>query len=229
MSAGRTGGGDASARSAALSVLIVDDHVLVRAGMRRLLEDNEAIGRVGEASSGEEALQSASEADYDVVLMDIALPGMNGLEAAERLLRRKPAILIIMVTGRMERDPIRALLNAGVRGYVTKGSTQDEMTTAIRCVIRGERYLSPDIARQLAMDNLDGGADGNPFDRLTGREQEVVHMLLRGQRNRQISATLHISEKTVSTHRVRAFEKLGIGTTAELVRLAMRFGLWHDE
>jgi len=232
MSAAHIDDGQASGPSgvkAPLSVLVVDDHVLVRTGMRRLLEDNAAIGRVEEASSAEEALQLAERSEHDLVLMDITLPGMNGLEAAERLLKRQPAARIIMVTGRLERGPIRALLNAGVRGYITKGSTNEEMATAIRCVMNGERYLSPDVARQMAMDTLDGGDGRSPFERLTAREQEVVHMLLRGQRNRQISATLHISEKTVSTHRVRAFEKLEIGTTAELVRLAMRFGLWHDE
>jgi len=212
-----------------LSVLVVDDHVLVRAGMRRLLEEDAAIGRVDEASSGEEALDIAATGRHDLVLMDISLPGMNGLEAAERLLRRDSAARIVMVTGRLEAGPIRALLNAGVRGYLTKGSSSEEMSSAIRCVMNGERYLSQDIARLMAMDTLDGGKAVSPFERLTAREQEIVHMLLRGQRNRQISATLHISEKTVSTHRVRAFDKLGIGTTAELVRLAMRFGLWHDD
>lgn len=212
-----------------LHVLVVDDHALVRSGMRRLLEDNASIGRVDEASSGEEALEMALPGDHDLVLMDISLPGMNGLEAAERLLGKRPDTRIIMVTGKLEGGPVRTLLNAGVRGYITKGSDSEEMDRAIRCVMDGERYLSPDVARRIAMDTLDGNDTKNPFDRLTAREQEIVHMLLRGQRNRQISATLHISEKTVSTHRVRAFEKLEIGTAAELVRLAMRFGLWHAD
>ncbi len=212
-----------------LAVLVVDDHVLVRSGMRRLLEDNEDIGEVAEASSGEEGLKAALEADFDLVLMDITLPGMSGLEAAERLIKRKPQTRVIMVTGKSDASPVRTLLSAGINGYMTKGSSSDEMNEAISTVMAGKQYLSADVARQLAMDTIRGEDNSSPFDRLTGRELEIVRMLLRGQRNRQISDALHISEKTVSTHRVRSYEKLGIGTTAELVRLAMRHGLWSED
>ena len=215
--------------AAALDVLVVDDHALVRSGMRRLLEDNPVLGEIAEASSAEEALALVAARPFSLVLMDISLPGMSGVEAAGKLLALRPEALVIMVTGRLESGPIRRLLaTSGVRGYVTKGSEAAEMERAIGRVLAGERYLSPDVARQLAMDTIDG-ADPDPFSRLTTREHEVVVLLLRGRRNRQIGETLHISEKTVSTHRTRAFEKLDIGTTAELVRLAMRHGLWDEE
>lgn len=209
-----------------LKVLIVDDHELVRTGMLRLLEDNPQIASIAEASSGEEALSLASLQHFDIVLMDINLPGINGVEASDKLLILSPESRIIMVTGNLEAAQIRKLLNAGVRGYITKGSSAEEMGKAMSRVMEGEQYLSPDVAQQMAMDMING-SDENPFDKLTSRESEIVNLLLQGQRNRQISTNLHISEKTVSTHRTRAFEKLDIKTTAELVRLAMRFDLWN--
>ncbi len=211
-----------------LKVLIVDDHELVRAGMRRLLEENPQLGTIFEANSGEEALELAREQRFDLVLMDITLPGISGMEASDRLLHIDPDTRIIMVTGKLEGGHIRKLLNSGVRGYITKGSSSDEMDRAMRRVMAGEQYLSPDVAQQVAMDMINGD-DENPFDRLTSRESEIIHLLLRGHRNRQISTSLHISEKTVSTHRTRAFDKLHVKTTAELVRLAMRFNLWNDD
>lgn len=211
-----------------LNVLVVDDHELVRAGMRRLLEENPQIQEIFEANSGEEALQMAVTQTFDLVLMDIKLPGISGLEASEKLLALAPESRIIMVTGRLEGGHIRKLLNSGVRGYITKGSSADEMDKAMRRVMAGEQYLSPDVAQQVAMDMINGD-ENNPFDKLTVRESEIITLLLRGHRNRLISTNLHISEKTVSTHRTRAFEKLNVKTTAELVRLAIRFDLWNEE
>lgn len=209
-----------------LKVLIVDDHELVRAGMRRLLEENPHIASISEASSGEEALQLANTQAFELVLMDINLPGISGLEASDKLLLLAPDCRIIMVTGQLDGGHIRKLLNAGVRGYITKGSSAEEMDKAVQRVMSGEQYLSPDVAQQMAIDSING-SDGNPFDKLTTRESEIINLLMAGHRNRQISTNLHISEKTVSTHRTRAFEKLGVKNTAELVRLAMRFDLWN--
>jgi len=205
-----------------LKVLVVDDHELVRAGMRRLMEENPHIESITEANSGEDALQIAGKHQFDIVLMDINLPGMDGLEASDKLLMLSPECRIIMVTGNLEAGPIRKLLNSGVLGYITKGSSAEEVDKAMRQVMQGEQYLSPDVAQRLAMEMING-QDDNPFDKLTTREREIVKLLVGGYRNQQISTTLHISEKTVSTHRTRAFEKLNIKTTAELVRLSMRF------
>jgi len=209
-----------------LRVLIVDDHELVRAGMRRLLEENPHIAQITETSSGEEALQLAKVQAFELVLMDINLPGISGLEAADKLLLLSPECRIIMVTGQLDGGHIRKLLNAGVRGYITKGSSAQEMDKAVQRVMAGEQYLSPDVAQQMAIDSING-SDGNPFDKLTTRESEIINLLMDGQRNRQISDRLHISEKTVSTHRTRAFEKLGVKNATELVRLAMRFDMWN--
>jgi len=206
-------------------VLVVDDHALVRSGMRALLENNPYVEKISEAGSAEEALSQAASSNFDLVLMDISLPGMSGADAVGKLLLALPNARVIMVSGLLDGATIRRLLATGVRGYVTKGSESDEIEKAVKLVLDGERYLSPDVARQLAMDTIDGGS-GNPFEQLSTREYEVIVLLLRGNRNRQIGESLHISEKTVSTHRVRAFEKLDIATTAELVRLAMRHGLW---
>ncbi len=211
-----------------MNVLVVDDHELVRAGMRRLLEDNPAIESIHEAPSAEVALDMAADKFYDLILMDVNLPGMSGLEASEQLLTLAPKSRIIMVTGRLEPELIRKLLNAGVRGYVSKGSDAREIEKAMRIVMSGDQYLSPDVAQRFAMDALRGD-DSDPFERLTTREMEVINLLLQGQRNRQISNDLHISEKTVSTHRTRSFEKLRVKTTAELVRLAIRFDKWNDD
>jgi two-component system invasion response regulator UvrY len=210
-----------------VKVLVVDDHELVRLGMRRLLEDNPMIEFIHESSSGEIALKMAVATHYDLILMDINLPGMTGLEAAEQLLTLAPKSRVIMVTGRLEGSLIRQILNAGVRGYISKGSSANEMEKAMRKVMEGEQYLSPDVAQRFAIDAIRGD-DSNPFDRLTTRESEIINLLLQGQRNRKISTDLHISEKTVSTHRTRAFEKLRITTTTDLVRLAIRFDMWHD-
>jgi len=209
-----------------LRVLIVDDHELVRAGMRRLLEENPHIAQITETSSGEEALQLAKAQAFELVLMDINLPGISGLEAADKMLLLAPECRIIMVTAQLDGGHIRKLLNAGVRGYITKGSSAQEMDKAVQRVMAGEQYLSPDVAQQMAIDSING-SDGNPFDKLTTRETEIINLLMDGQRNRQISDSLHISEKTVSTHRTRAFEKLGVKNATELVRLAMRFDMWN--
>ena len=209
-----------------LRVLVVDDHELVRAGMRRLLEENPQVTSISEASSGEEALQLASHESFDIVLMDINLPGISGMEAANKMLMLVPECRIIMVTGHLEGGHIRKLLNAGVRGYITKGSSAEEMDKAMSRVMAGEQYLSPDVAQQMAMDMING-SDENPFEKLTSREREIVDLLQQGLPNRQISTNLFISEKTVSTHRTRAFEKLGVKNASELVRLGMRFDMWN--
>jgi len=187
------------------------------------------IGDIREASSGEMAVEMTAKEPFDLVMMDISLPGISGLEASEVILARSPEYRIIIVTGRLEGAPIRQLLNAGVRGYITKGSSADEIDKAVRCVMRGEQYLSPDVAQQVAMDVIKGDPEVDPFGRLTTREREIVDLILRGRRNREISDSLNISEKTVSTHRTRAFEKLEVTTTAELVRMAIRHDVWNDE
>lgn len=211
-----------------LDVLVVDDHELVRTGMRRLLEDHEMISSIDEASSGEVAVSKVSKRHYHLVLMDFHLPGMTGLEASERVLAADPATRIVIITGTLEGSLTRQLMDCGVRGYITKGSSAEDMDQAIRHAMRDERYLSRDVANRVAQDALNGNPD-DPFEKLTVRERQIVELLLDGKRNRRIAEKLFISEKTVSTHRTRAFEKLDVDTTAQLVRLAMRHGMWRED
>lgn len=214
--------------SPSLSVLIVDDHELVRAGMRRLLEDTDSIGNFTEAASGEIALELASRQHFDIILMDLSMPGMSGVEASLMLMRHHPRSRIIVITAAMENTYTRRLIDKGVRGYLTKDSSADEMRSAIARVMQGDIYLSPAIATRMAIEGVEESSQ-SPFDLLTDREMQIALMLLGGKRNCQIGESLFISEKTVSTHRTRAFAKLGISNTAELARLAMRYGLWNAQ
>ena len=201
--------------------MIVDDHAIVRTGLKRLVEDHSLCGDVIEANSGEQALELCQSREIQLVLLDLALPGISGLETSRRLLKRDPTMAIIILTGSNPGAGVSDLLQMGVRGYLTKGCSAAEMDQAITEVIAGRRYLSADVAQRLALAGQVADCERSPFDALTTRETEVVHQLLDGKRNHEIGKALYISDKTVSTHRARAFEKLGVNSTAELTRLAM--------
>ena len=205
-------------------VMLVDDHDLVRTGIKRLLEDHPNIEIVGEAVSGEEALQQVSVYDPDVVLMDINMPGIGGLEATRKLLQRKPKLKIIVVT--MHDDDLfpQRFLKAGALGYVTKGAKVEEILQAIRAVMANKRYLSPAIAQQIALGQV-GEEVTSPFDNLSERELQVLLMMMDGQSIGAISETLCLSPKTVSTYRTRLYAKLGVQNDIELARLALLHGV----
>ena len=205
-------------------VMLVDDHDLVRTGIKRLLEDHPNIEIVGEAVSGEEALQQVSVYDPDVVLMDINMPGIGGLEATRKLLQRKPQLKIIVVT--MHDDDLfpQRFLKAGALGYITKGAKVEEMLQAIRAVMANKRYLSPAIAQQIALGQV-GEEVTSPFDNLSERELQVLLMMMDGQSIGAISETLCLSPKTVSTYRTRLYAKLGVQNDIELARLALLHGV----
>ncbi len=207
-----------------LDLLIVDDHKLVLSGMCSLLSDNPLVNSITAAGTGEEAVALAEQKTFGAVLMDLRLPGINGVEASRQMLAHNPELPIIILAGKLENDDVRALLAAGVRGYITKGCDAQEMIQAIRTVVHGEQHMSADVAKDFAFDLLNG-TPANPFDELTPREREIADELIDGKRNRRIAEQFFISEKTVSTHRTRAFQKLGVSTTAELVRLALRHGV----
>lgn len=211
-----------------LDLLIVDDHKLVLSGMRRLLEDNPSIQSITEASSGEEAVSLAAAQEFGAVVMDLVLPGMSGTEACRQILAMKPELPIIVLAGKLENEDVRALLVAGVRGYITKGCDAEEMVQAIESVVKGDQHMSAEVAKEFAFDMLHGRSE-NPFDQLTPREREIVDELINGKRNIRIAEQFFISEKTVSTHRTRAFQKLDVSTTAELVRLALRHGITRGD
>ena len=204
---------------------MVDDHDLVRMGITRMLADIPDIRVVGEAGSGESALALARELKPDVVLMDLRMPGIGGLEATRKLLRQQPDIRVVAVTI-CDEDPFPSrLLQAGAAGYLTKGACLDEMVKAIRHVMSGQRYLSTEIAQHLALKPFDSEADRSPFDQLSEREMQIALMIVGCQKIQDISDKLFLSPKTVNTYRYRIFEKLAIHSDVELALLAVRHGV----
>ncbi|MBS9760280.1 response regulator transcription factor GacA [Pseudomonas mosselii] len=206
-----------------IRVLVVDDHDLVRTGITRMLADIDGLQVVGEADSGESALKLARELKPDVVLMDVKMPGIGGLEATRKLLRSHPDIKVVAVTV-CEEDPFPTrLLQAGAAGYLTKGAGLDEMVQAIRLAFAGHRYISPQIAQQLALKSFQ--PQGSPFDALSEREIQIALMIVGCQKVQIISDKLCLSPKTVNTYRYRIFEKLSVTSDVELTLLAVRHGM----
>nr|ABQ81805.1 GacA [Pseudomonas alkylphenolica] len=202
---------------------MVDDHDLVRTGITRMLADIDGLQVVGEADSGEASLKVARELKPDVVLMDVKMPGIGGLEATRKLLRSHPDVKVVAVTA-CEEDPFPTrLLQAGAAGYLTKGAGLDEMVQAIRLVFAGQRYISPQIAQQLALKSFQ--PQGSPFDALSEREIQIALMIVGCQKVQIISDKLCLSPKTVNTYRYRIFEKLSVTSDVELTLLAVRHGM----
>lgn len=207
-----------------IKVLVVDDHDLVRMGIVRMLADVEGLKVVGEAASGEDALKLARELTPQVILMDVKMPGIGGLEATTRLLRQDADVRVLAVTVCDEEPFPSRLLKAGAAGYLTKGAALEEMVRAIRTVAVGQRYISPEIAQQLALKNLDEEKT-TPFEALTEREMQITMMIVNCQKVQEISDRLFLSPKTVNSYRYRIFEKLNIDSDVELTLLAVRHGL----
>ena len=206
-----------------IRVFIVDDHALVRTGMRMILSAQTDIEVLGEAESGEEALPLVRRLKPDVVLCDLHLPGVSGLEVTERIVRCDYGTRVIVVSV-LEDGPLpKRLLEAGASGYVGKGGDAQELLRAVRDVARGKRYLANNIAQNLALSGI--GGDGSPFDALSPREMEVALLLTRGLRQEDIARRLSLSAKTVNTHKTRLFDKLEIRDSIALARLATQFGL----
>jgi len=211
-----------------IKVIIVDDHELVRCGIRRLLEDANDIDVIGEAESGEEAVRLSRELKPNVVLMDVKMPGIGGLEATKKLRYVDPDIKVIAVTV-YANDPFPSrFLKAGAKGYLTKNARPDEILTAIRKVNVGQRYLSPEISDQLAFKSV--AEDGeSPFDLLSERELQIMLMITRGLKVQDISGKLCLSPKTVNSYRYRLFDKLKITNDVELTHLAIQYGMLDTE
>lgn len=207
-----------------INVLLVDDHELVRTGIRRLLSDISGINVYAEAKDGESAIAAVRKKRPDVVLMDVSMPGIGGLEATRKLKQIDSSLPVIILTVHTD-DPFpTSLLKAGASGYLHKGCTVDEIVTAIKEVNSGRRYICTEIAQNLALSLLPGN-DGSPFDNLSQREMQVMFMLVQGNKVQDISEKLCLSPKTISTYRSRLFEKLAVRNDAELTRLAMRYGM----
>jgi two-component system invasion response regulator UvrY len=207
-----------------IKVLLVDDHDLVRTGIRRLLDDAEGIEVVAEAKDGEDAVAAVRKKLPDVVLMDVNMPGIGGLEATRKIAQIAPQLPVIILTVHTD-DPFpSSLLKAGASGYLHKGCKLDEIILAINEVHAGRRYICTDIAQTLALSLLPGN-DASPFDTLSQRELQVMLMVLKGHKTQEISDKLCLSPKTVSTYRHRLFDKLNVSSDTELTRLAMRYGM----
>lgn len=209
-----------------IKVLLVDDHELVRTGIRRLIEDINGLEVVGEVDRGEAAVEFANKQHVDVVLMDLNMPGIGGLEATRRLMAKDKHLKIIVVTVHDSEPFPQQLFKAGAMGYLTKGCKIDEIVHAIKEVFYGRRYVSVNIAQQLAI-NLKPEEE-NPFDKLSQREMQVMMMSMQGMKGQEISEQLNLSPKTISTYRYRLFEKLNVSNDVELTRLAMQYGLIDD-
>ncbi|WP_312601118.1 response regulator transcription factor GacA [Pseudomonas luteola] len=208
-----------------IKVLVVDDHDLVRAGIIRMLVDVDGIQVIGQADSGENGLKLVRELKPDVVLMDVKMPGIGGLEATRKLLRSHPEVKVIAVTA-CEEDPFPTrLLQAGASGYLTKGADIQEMITAIRHAFGGQRYISAQIAQQLALKSFQPQSNGSPFDLLSEREIQIALMIANCHKVQVISDKLCLSPKTVNTYRYRIYEKLSITSDVELALLAVRHGM----
>ncbi len=207
-----------------INILLVDDHELVRTGIRRILEDERGIKVVGDAENGEDAVQLCRKIEPHVVLMDMNMPGIGGIEATKKILRYCPDTKVIFLTVHTE-NPIPAkVMQIGASGYLTKGAGPGEMIKAIRQVHSGQRYLAPEIAQQMALGQLNGIED-NPFDSLSERELQIMLMITRGEKVQDISNQLNLSSKTVNSYRYRMFEKLKISGDVELTHLAIRHGM----
>ena len=207
-----------------ITVMLVDDHELVRTGIRRLLDDIDGIKVVAEAGNGEQAIRQVRNKRPDVILMDVSMPGIGGLEATRKITRSLPDMKIIAVTIHDD-DPFPArLLEAGAAGYITKGCDVGEIISAIRSVHQGKQYITPGIAQKLALSFVNN-RERSPFAELTQRETQVMLMVVKGYTNKEISEKLCLSPKTTSTYRYRLFEKLGVENVVDLTRFAIRHGL----
>lgn len=206
-----------------IRVFLLDDHALVRSGLRLMLSAETDIEVVGEADSGETALPMIRKLKPDVVLCDLHLPGISGLEVTERIVKGDYGSKVVVVSV-LEDGPIpKRLIEAGASGYVGKGGDAIELLRAVREVARGKRYLANGIAQHLALAGM--GGDATPFDLLSPRELEVAMLLVQGFRQEDIAKRLNLSAKTVNTHKARLFEKLGIQDTIALARLSSQYGL----
>jgi DNA-binding NarL/FixJ family response regulator len=209
-------------------ILIVENHALLRAGLRALLAANPQFEVAGEAANGHDALQAARMLEPDLVLMDISMPGMNGIEAIIDIKRRRPATRVIVVTMHKEEEYIHASLRAGAQGYLLKDSGSDELETAIRTVLNGKVYLSPDVSGEIIQAYLSGNCPGRPVrlpQQLTHRERQVLKLIAEGHRNKYIADYFSLSVKTIEKHRSNLMQKLDLHNSSMLTSYAIAHGL----
>lgn len=211
---------------ARIRVVIADDHALMREGIRALLRGSDDIEVVGEASDGQDAIAQCRALRPDVVLMDVAMPGLGGLEATLELRRELPAVRVLVLTQYDDREYVARFLKAGVSGYVLKKAAASELTAAIRSVQRGGLVLDPEIARDAVEAGPRAqGAAQDPYDTLTEREKQVLKLIAEGGSSKDVAQVLGLSVKTAMTHRENLMEKLGLHNRTDLIRFAVRRGV----
>lgn len=204
-------------------VMLVDDHAVVRMGFKMLLETDPEIEIVAEADSGEQAIREAVALQPDVIVMDITMPGIGGLEAIERILAKEPNAKILVLSAHEDSVHPKRVLNAGAMGYLTKRSAAEELIKAIRTIASGKKFIEADVAQQMAIQQLSG--EESPIDVLSPREFEVFMSLAKGHTTKEIADTLFLSERTVGTHLYNIKQKLNAKNSAEIALIAMRSGL----
>ena len=204
-------------------VMLVDDHAVVRSGIRRLLEHESGFVIVAEAESGERAYQLYGQHAPDVVVMDLSMPGMGGMEAIRRLVARYPEAKLLVLSMHENAAFANQALKAGAKGYLAKNSLAEELVGALESVVKGRTFISADIAKKIALQSL--RADPEPIHALTAREFEIFRLLAEGRENDEIALALNISGKTVANYQTSIKQKLGISSPVDLVRMAIRHGL----
>ncbi len=207
-----------------IKLLVVDDHAVMRDGIRALLSVHDDIEIVGEASEGKEAVEKSQDLSPDVIVMDIAMPGMDGLEATRRITKKYPRMRVLVLTQHDNKEYILSAMKAGASGYVPKRALGSELVSAIHAVYSGYSYLYPSAAAAV-IDGYRQQAHTEPYDTLTAREREILKLIAEGHTSREIADVLFISLKTVMGHRSKIMDKLDLHNKAELIRYAIRKGL----
>jgi len=209
-----------------IRVVVADDHALLREGIRALLRQSDEVEVVGEAADGREAVEECRRLEPDVVLMDVAMPGLGGLEATLAIVKEQPAVKVLVLTQYDDREYVARFLKAGASGYVLKKAAGSELVSAIRAVWRGGLVLDPSIARELVEAGRPvADAAGDPYERLTDREKQVLKLVAEGNSSKDVAQLLGISVKTAMSHRERVMEKLALHNRTDLIRFALRRGV----
>ncbi len=210
-----------------IKVVVADDHTILRQGIKALLDNQEGIEVVGEAKDGREAIKTIEELLPDVILMDIAMPGLNGLEATRRIKKKFPKVKVVVLTMHANEEYIFQILNAGADGYLVKETAFQDLISAINAVHKGEAFMSPSISKKVMTDYIQRaqGEGKVGFDTLTTREREILQLVAEGNSNKKIAEALFISPKTVETHRAHIMDKLNIHDRAGLIKYAIRKGM----
>jgi two-component system, NarL family, response regulator NreC len=211
-----------------MKILLADDHNVLRKGLRRILEEQPDLEVVGEASDGREAVNLNNLLHPDIVVMDIAMPLMNGLEATRQILQRSSDVNVLILSMYSDENYVVQVLRAGARGYLLKDTAEEDLITAVRTVAKGQPFFSPKIAKLLlgdSMQKLRTGGMSDTYELLTPREREVLQLIAEGKSNKEAAAALFVSPTTIETHRARIMDKLDLHSTADIVLYAVRKGI----